>query len=227
MQILFEDHHLIAVNKAAPLLTQAPPGIASLEALVKEYIKQTYHKPAGVYLGVPHRLDRPVSGVVLFARNTKAAARVAEQFQQHTVGKIYWALVEGDVSEETGQWRDFILKIEQESRVELVPEGTDRAREAITDFRVVKRLGGTTLLELSPRTGRTHQLRIQSSARGFPIVGDALYGSKRLFGAAAEHARLQLVALHARSLSLLHPFRKEPLTIAAPLPEIWNEWGVV
>src|SRR5215207_11553462 len=102
MQVLFEDHHLLAVSKPAPLMTQAPEGVPSLEAEVKAYIKDKYAKPAGVYLGIPHRLDRPVSGVVVFCRNTKAASRVAEQFQEHQVRKVYWAAVEGDVSLESG-----------------------------------------------------------------------------------------------------------------------------
>src|ERR1700737_2456034 len=98
MHILFEDHHLIAVNKSAGVATQAPEGIPSLEASVKAWIKEKYQKPAGVYLGIPHRLDRPVSGVILFARNSKAAARVAAQFQQHIVTKVYWGWVEGTVA---------------------------------------------------------------------------------------------------------------------------------
>jgi 23S rRNA pseudouridine1911/1915/1917 synthase len=223
--ILFEDHHLIAVNKPAPLLTQAPAGIPSLEAMVKSHIKETCQKPAGVYLGIPHRLDRPVSGVVLFARNSKAAARVAEQFQKHTVAKIYWALVEGEVAEPTGEWRDFIRKIEDESRAELVEEGTEKAREAITGFRVVKRLEKLTLLELAPRTGRMHQLRIQAAKRGHPVVGDALYGSTCLFGPTIEHPRDRAIALHARHLTIEHPFRKEPITIEAALPETWGNLG--
>jgi 23S rRNA pseudouridine1911/1915/1917 synthase len=222
MQILFEDYHLIAVNKPAPLLTQAPAGVPSLEALVKDYIKRTYQKPAGVYLGIPHRLDRPVSGVVLFARNSKAAARVAEQFHNHTVTKTYWGLVEGEFVEEEGEWRDFLRKIEAEARVEIVAEGTEHAREAITHYRVLQRLDGTTLLEMSPRTGRTHQLRVQAAQHGHPIVGDVLYGGTRPFGPPVELPRERLVALHARRLTLLHPFRKESLVIEAPLPEMWQ-----
>jgi 23S rRNA pseudouridine1911/1915/1917 synthase len=224
LDVLFEDHHLIAVNKPAPLLTQAPEGIPSLEALVKIYLKEKYAKPGGVYLGIPHRLDRPVSGVVLFARNSKAAARVAEQFQQHSVAKTYWAVVEGDVSAESGEWRDFLRKIDEESRTEIVPEGTEKAREAITRFQVLKRFGESTLIELSPKTGRMHQLRIQAAKSGHPIIGDALYGSTRLFGPPVDHPRAQLVALHARSLALIHPFRKEPLTIEAAVPELWSEF---
>src|SRR5881275_1347955 len=115
--ILFEDNHCIIVAKPAGLLTQGvPPGIPTLEALVKAYVKERYHKPGNVYLGIPHRLDRPVSGVVVFARNTKAARRLAEQFQQRQVRKIYWAAVEGDVQPAEGTWEDWLLKVAEESR---------------------------------------------------------------------------------------------------------------
>src|SRR4051794_39386194 len=171
MHVLFEDHHLIAVHKPAGLMTQTPAGVPSLEADVKAYIKTTYAKPAGVYLGIPHRLDRPVTGVVLFARNTKAAARIAQQFQGHQVQKTYWALVEGAPAEDEGVWHDWLLKIESESRAEIAPEGTPSAREAITPWKVILRQDDTAVLELAPRTGRMHQLRVQAAARGHPIVG--------------------------------------------------------
>src|SRR5271169_5432467 len=103
ISILYEDNHCLAVVKPAPLLTQGPPGVPSLEAMVKAYLKERYHKPGNVYLGIPHRLDRPVSGVIVFARNTKAAQRLAEQFQQRKVRKLYWALVEGDISDMEGR----------------------------------------------------------------------------------------------------------------------------
>src|ERR671935_3102309 len=115
LEILFEDNHCLAVNKPAPLLTQGvPPGIATLESLVKDYLKERYHKAGNVYLGIPHRLDRPVSGVVLFARNTKAARRRAEQFQRRQVHKVYWAAVEGDVQPGEGTWEDWLLKVAEE-----------------------------------------------------------------------------------------------------------------
>src|SRR5437667_8666287 len=116
MDIIYEDFHLIAVSKPAPLLTQGPSGVPSLEALVKAYIKVKYAKPAGVYLGIPHRLDRPVSGVVVFARNTKAAQRVHKQFQDHAVRKVYWAAVEGEVYPDAGVWEDWVRKVQDESR---------------------------------------------------------------------------------------------------------------
>ena len=218
--VLYEDHHLIAVNKPAGLPTQAPGEFPSLEARVKAYLKEKYQKPAGVYLGIPHRLDRPVSGVILFARNSKAAARVAEQFQQHIVTKVYWGWVEGQVAEDSGEWRDYLRKIPDVARTEVVDPSVEKAQEAITPFSVVKRLEDRTLLEFVPKTGRMHQLRIQAATRGHPIVGDSLYGSTRPFGSAAEEA--PIIALHARSLTLVHPFSKEPLRIEAPLADAWD-----
>jgi len=221
MLVLFEDHHLIAVHKPAGVMTQAPAGVPSLEAEVKAYIKDKYAKPAGVYLGIPHRLDRPVSGVIVFCRNTKAASRVAEQFQQHRVTKVYWALVEGVVTDDAGEWRDFLWKVKDEARSEVVPPDTEGAKEAVTAWRVLRRDADTTLLELTPKTGRMHQLRVQAAARGHPVLGDALYGSTRPFGPAAELARDRVIALHARRLAFEHPFRKVPVDLEAPVPDYW------
>jgi 23S rRNA pseudouridine1911/1915/1917 synthase len=221
MHVLFEDHHLIAVNKPAPMMTQAPEGVPSLEAMVKAYIKEKYAKPAGVYLGIPHRLDRPVSGVVVFCRNTKAASRVAEQFQKHQVTKVYWGLVEGTVADDAGEWRDFVRKVGDEARAEVVPADAERAKEAITAYRVLKRDADATLLELTPRTGRMHQLRVQAGVRGHSVLGDALYGSTRTFGPPAELPRDRVIALHARRLVFEHPFRKVPVEIDAPVPDYW------
>jgi 23S rRNA pseudouridine1911/1915/1917 synthase len=221
MLVLFEDHHLIGVNKPAPLMTQAPAGVPSLEAMVKTYLKEKYAKPAGVYLGIPHRLDRPVSGAIVFCRNTKAAQRVAEQFQQHTVTKVYWAIVEGVVADDAGEWRDFVRKIEGQARAEIVEEGAALAREAVTEFRVLRRDTDATLLELTPRTGRMHQLRVQAAARGHPVLGDAHYGSTCPFGPAAELPRDRVIALHARRLVFEHPFRHVPVELDAPVPAHW------
>jgi 23S rRNA pseudouridine1911/1915/1917 synthase len=221
--ILYEDHHLLVVNKPAPMLTQAPSNIPSLESLAKTYIKEKYAKPAGVYLGIPHRLDRPVSGVVCFARNTKAAQRIHAQFQEHKVCKVYWALVEGDVTPEAGMWEDWIRKLAEESRVERAAEGEPGAKLAMLGYRVLKRVEGDTLIELSPLTGRTHQLRVQAAWRGYPVLGDTTYGSKRAFGPVAEEPRDRVIALHARSLKITHPFTKQELTFVAPLPAYWGK----
>ena len=222
MDILFEDHHLIAVNKPAPLMTQAPEGVPSLEAMVKAYIKEKYDKPAGVYLGIPHRLDRPVSGAVVFCRNTKAASRVAEQFQFHKVTKVYWALVEGVAVDDEGEWRDHLLKVATEARSEIVAAETEGAKESVTLFRVLRRAADTTLLELTPKTGRMHQLRVQASKRGHPVLGDELYGSTREFGPTGELPRDRVIGLHARTLKLEHPFRGAAVEVEAVLPEYWG-----
>ena len=225
--ILFDDPHLIVVNKPAPLLTQAPPGIPSLESLVKAHIKQKYAKPAGVYLGIPHRLDRPVSGVVAFARNTKAAQRIHAQFQEHKVRKVYWSVVEGIVEPETGTWENWMRKIAEEARVVEASEGELGAKLARLSYRVIQRLPhNATLIEFEPLTGRMHQLRVQSAWRGHPVFGDVLYGSPRAFGPAWELPRERVIALHARRLTLAHPISHELLTFEAPLPDYWNSTGI-
>src|SRR5689334_21880083 len=132
-QILYEDSHCLAVAMPVPLLTQGVPvGAApTLEAWVKAYLKEKYHKPGNVYLGIPHRLDRPVSGVVVFARNTKAARRLAEQFRERQVEKVYWAVVEGDVQPAEGVWEDWLLKVAEEARTERVAPDHPKARHAM------------------------------------------------------------------------------------------------
>jgi 23S rRNA pseudouridine1911/1915/1917 synthase len=221
--VLFEDNHCLAVSKPAPLLTQGVPyGIPTLEAAVKAYLKERYQKPGNVYLGIPHRLDRPVSGVVLFARNTKAARRLAEQFQKRQVTKIYWAAVEGDVQPADGEWTDWLLKIPEEARAERVARDTAGAKQAVLRYRRLLAGPDGTLLEVQPETGRMHQIRVQAAVRGWPVLGDALYGSGRPFGPPAALPRDRAIALHARRLIFLHPIRYEPITLTAPLPEAWR-----
>jgi 23S rRNA pseudouridine1911/1915/1917 synthase len=220
--VLFEDNHALAVTKPAGLLTQGvPTGLPTLEAWVRDYIRAKYGKPGNVYLGIPHRLDRPVSGVVLFARNSKAAARLAEQFQKHQVEKVYWGLVSGAMAPPTETWIDWIRKLADEARVELAESGAVGAKEARADVRVLAVQGGLSWLELKPQTGRMHQLRIQTASRGHAILGDELYGSTTPFGPLAELPRERVIALHARSLTFLHPIRYEPIVVEAPVPEYW------
>jgi 23S rRNA pseudouridine1911/1915/1917 synthase len=225
--VLYEDNHCLAAAKPAALLTQGvPPGIPTLESLIKAYLKERYHKPGNVYLGIPHRLDRPVSGVVLFARNTKTARRLAEQFQQHQVRKSYWAAVEGDVQPEEGTWEDWLLKVKDESRAERAAADTPGARHARLRYRRLQAVPGGTLLEIEPETGRMHQIRVQAAMRSWPVRGDFLYGAQLPFGSPAELPRDRVIALHARSLTFLHPIKYEPITVTAPLPAYWSEIGV-
>jgi 23S rRNA pseudouridine1911/1915/1917 synthase len=227
LHILFEDNHCIAAAKPAPLLTQSTsPEIPSLEAHVKAYLKQKYHKKGNVYLGVPHRLDRPVSGVVLFARNTKAAQRLAEQFRERQVTKIYWGAVEGAIDPEAGDWEDWLRKIKEESRAEKTEPNAAGARLAVLRYRVLQPCAAGVLVEFAPLTGRMHQIRLQAALRGHPLQGDVLYGSTRLFGPAAALPRDRIIALHARSLTFLHPIRYEPVPLTAPVPASWRELGI-
>jgi 23S rRNA pseudouridine1911/1915/1917 synthase len=215
------------VAKPAPLLTQGvPAGIPTLEALVKTYLKEKYHKPGNVYLGIPHRLDRAVSGVVVFARNTKAAQRLAEQFRERQVTKIYWGAVEGNVQPEAGTWEDWLRKLQDEARAEATPPNEPGARLAQLRYRVIEPCKEGTLVEFQPITGRMHQIRVQASLRGHPLQGDGVYGSTRSFGPPAELPRERVIALHARSLTILHPLSYEPLTLTAPLPASWDELGI-
>lgn len=221
--ILFEDTHCLAIAKPAGLLTQGvPTGLPSLEHWAKLYLKAKYGKPGNVYLGVPHRLDRPVSGVVLFARNSKAAARLAEQFRQHQVTKVYWAIVQGTVPPPEGTWEDWLRKFPDQARTEVVKADAEGAKCAVLDYRVIQPVPQGTLLELRPKTGRMHQLRVQAATRGHPILGDETYGATIPFGPPAELPRDRVIALHARSLTFLHPIRYEPVTVAAPVPPYWD-----
>jgi 23S rRNA pseudouridine1911/1915/1917 synthase len=230
LTILYEDNHCLAVAKPAPLLTQGvPPGIPTLEAQVKDYLRAKYHKPGNVYLGIPHRLDRPVSGTIVFARNTKAARRLAEQFQTRQVRKIYWAVVEPSPSGEPppaeGTWEDWLLKVKEESRTERLSAEVPGARRAVLRFRRLRVREDGALLEIEPETGRMHQIRVQAAARGWPVRGDVLYGARLPFGPPAEQPRERIIALHARSLTFLHPIRYEPITVTAPLPKTWEDWS--
>jgi len=159
---------------------------------------------------------------VLFARSTKAAQRLAEQFHTRQVRKTYWAGVEGTVEPAEGVWEDWLLKVREEARTERATADTPGARHAILRYRLLRisRLG--SLLEIEPETGRMHQIRVQAALRGWPVLGDVQYGSSLPFGPAAETPRDRVIALHARTLTFLHPIRYEPVTVTAPLPEYWN-----
>lgn len=220
--ILYEDNHCLALAKPAPLLTQsASAEVPNLEAMARDYLREKYHKTGRVYLGIPHRLDRPVSGVILFARQTESARRLAAQFEKHQVEKVYWAVVDGVVPQEEGIWEDWLRKLPEQSRTEVVSGPEPGAKMASLAFRRLRTGEGWTLLELRPRTGRMHQLRVQTASRGWPVRGDTLYGSVTPFGLWAELPRERRIALHARSLTFLHPVRYEPITLTAAVSEEW------
>jgi 23S rRNA pseudouridine1911/1915/1917 synthase len=214
-EVLYEDNHCLAVAKAAgELSTHFQGREETLDRTVKAYLKDKYRKPGNVFLGIVHRLDRPTSGVLLFARTSKAAARLAQQFREGTVEKVYWAVVEGEVQTAAGSLNDWLRKDRDAGRVEVVGPDEPGARQALLHFHRKAVHGGLTWLELRPQTGRTHQLRVQLAHHARPIYGDAKYGAVHTFGPA--------IALHARSLTFLHPIRHEPITLTAELPRTWR-----
>jgi 23S rRNA pseudouridine1911/1915/1917 synthase len=226
LDILLEDGPLLAVNKPAGLLTQGvPAGVPTLEAQARDFLRTKYAKPGNVYLGVPHRLDRPTSGVLVFARNSKTAARLAEQFEQRRVRKEYLAVVAGTPAEPEGVLTDWLRKDPERSHVEAVPAGTPSAKEASLRYRVLDVKEGRTLLWVEPLTGRTHQLRVQLAARGWPVVGDVQYGSADPMPVPENANPGDAIALHARRLILFHPVRYDELSIAAPVPAAWTAFG--
>jgi RluA family pseudouridine synthase len=222
LQVLLHDGPLLAVNKPAGLLTQAPPGIDSLEVRVKQYFREREGKTGNIYLGVPHRLDRPVSGVIVFARHVRAARRIAEQFERREVAKTYWALVAGTIQPDAGTWTDHLCKLAGEPRTVVVDARDPLGRIAILHYTVLGRFPATTWLEIRLETGRTHQIRVQAASRGHAVLGDQQYGSDVDFGPPVEDPRERRIALHARSLSLQHPMTRQPLSIVAPPPPPWR-----
>lgn len=224
-ELLYEEGPCLAVAKPGGLLTQAPRGIDSLETRVKAFIKQRDEKPGNVYLGVPHRLDRPASGVLVMARNVRATKRICDQFQERTVDKTYWALVEGIVQPEHGTWHDTMRKIPDVAAAELVASDHPHAKDATLHYRVLLTHQGNSLLEIRLETGRTHQIRLQCASRGHPICGDELYGATTTFGPTTDDPRARWIALHAHSLAWNHPKSRERVCITAPLPEAWK--GIV
>lgn len=223
IDILYEEGPCLVVAKPAGLLTQAPPGIDSIESRIKAYLKERDSKPGNVYLGVPHRLDRPASGALVFARHVRAARRLSEQFEARTVRKTYWAAVEGIGLPEAGTWRDFVRKIPEEPRAEVVPEEHADAREAVLHYRVRGSGDGWTWLEIELETGRMHQVRLQCASHGYPVLGDAMYGASATFGEQQEDERLRSIALHARRLEFRHPMTHVEVSVEAPLSDDWRQ----
>lgn len=225
IEILYELGAVFVLNKPGGLLTQAPPGIDSLEWRMKQLIKQRLNPTGNVYIGVPHRLDRPVSGAIVMVRNVRAAQRVSEQLQNRTVTKTYWAVVEGQIVNDQRTLRDHMRKLPDEAKSEIVPDDHPEAKLAILHYRVLGRAWNLSLIEIELETGRTHQIRLQLSASGHPIVGDSLYGSQTTFGAPTADLRKQGIALHARRLAFTHPIEHSQIDITAPPSDDWKQFS--
>ncbi|MGK0291052.1 MAG: 23S rRNA pseudouridine1911/1915/1917 synthase [bacterium] len=217
LNVLYLDNHLLVVQKASCMLVQPDhTGDLSLLDIGKEFLKEKFNKPGNVFLGLVHRLDRPVSGVIAFARTTKAASRLSEEFRLKTTKKIYWALVEGKVPK-SGTWIDQIVRDEVNSYVfndQIKRKFTQKPKHAELSFKLLDYKNGVSWVEIELETGRHHQIRVQFSSRKFPLLGDFRYGSKTQFGKKA-------VALHARSLEITHPTKKERIKFEAEPEKYW------
>lgn len=221
IQILFEDNHLIAVNKPAGILVQGDQtGDKPLVDFVKLYIKDRYEKPGDVFLGVIHRLDRPASGVTIFARTSKALERMNRLFSERKIEKKYWAIVGKRPEPLYGHLTHFLLKDENKNVVKAYDKLSNRAKDAKQadlDYELTGEIGDCFLLEIDLQTGRPHQIRAQLAKIGCPIRGDVKYGYPKANRDGSIH-------LHCRSLSFIHPVKNEPVTITADPPEeqVWR-----
>jgi 23S rRNA pseudouridine1911/1915/1917 synthase len=211
--ILYEDNHLIAVNKRAGDIVQVDDtGDESLDDKVKKYIATKYNKPNGAFLGVVHRLDRPVSGVILFAKTSKALERINAMFKSREMHKTYYAVVRTKPQPETGNLVHWLLKNPQKNVTKAHDHEVQGSQRAELNYKLVCELNGYYLIEVDPITGRPHQIRVQLSTLGCPIVGDNKYGYPR-------GSLRKSISLHARRLEFIHPIKKETIVIIAPVPK--------
>ena len=215
--VIYEDNHILVVNKAAGLLVQGDQtGDESLVDIAKRYIKDKYHKPGNVFLGLVHRLDRPTTGVIVLARTSKALTRLNQQFKDRLTKKVYRAVVSGS-PEPKARLEHFLRKNSSQNKSFHYPKNTLNTKHAILRYRYIEQLRSYHVLEIELETGRHHQIRVQLAAVGLHIKGDLKYGAKRPNQNGSIH-------LHAQSLALAHPTTKEEMKFIAPYPDdvIWN-----
>ena len=218
INVIFEDNHLIVVNKKATELVQGDiTGDEPLLEKVRTYLKIKYDKPGNVFVGLPHRLDRPTSGVVVFTKTSKALSRMNDVFRERTVQKTYWAVVKNKPQETEGLLVNYLKKSEEKNKSYIEKNDKNGAKYADLRFRLIGSSGGFHLLEVSPKTGRHHQIRLQLSAIGSPIKGDLKYGSDLVNKNGSIH-------LHARKIEFIHPVKKETVSFEAQVPneKLWN-----
>lgn len=218
LKILYEDNHLIVVEKPVNLPTQADQsGDPDLQTRIKKYLKVTYHKPGNVYLGLVHRLDRPVGGVMVFAKTSKAASRLSQQLRERRLKKTYLAVAHGRISVERGRLTDWLLKDRLANQVAVVAPGSSGAKEAILDYEVRAQVSGFSLVQIALETGRSHQIRVQLAHQGYPLFGDQKYG-------AAVNRPGQQLALWSARLAFTHPIRGEAVIVdSLPAPDFpWH-----
>ncbi len=220
MTVLYEDNHIIAVNKTCSEIVQGDKtGDTPLSEIVKAYIKEKYNKPGEVFLGVTHRLDRPTSGVVLFARTSKALTRLNEMFKSHEqIRKTYWAIVQGAPKVPEARLENYLTRNETLNKSFIAKPNAKEAKLAVLSYKTLVRGDNYSLLEVNLETGRHHQIRCQLAAIGCPIKGDLKYGAKRSNPDGG-------ISLHARQIAFIHPVSKQPICITAPVPDdsLWQQ----
>jgi 23S rRNA pseudouridine1911/1915/1917 synthase len=223
IDILHEEPHFLIVDKPAGLFSQAAANIDSLETRLKRQLKQRDAHAGMPFIGLPHRLDRGTSGVMLIARNQRALKRFNEQFHSRKVKKFYLAVVEGDVPDQEQLWDDFIRKIPNEPKAEICFHDTPGAKQAIATVVCLEREAKLSLLLIELKTGRMHQIRAQAASRGFPVLGDMAYGAQRRLTPNVEKLghKHPPVALHALRLEFRHPQTAKPLSFTAAIPGHW------
>ena len=219
MTVLYEDNHIIAVNKTCNEIVQGDKtGDTPLSEIVKAYIKDKYNKPGEVFLGVTHRLDRPTSGVVLFARTSKALTRLNEMFKSHEkIKKTYWAIVQNAPKQPQARLENWLVRNEKQNKSYIASPNAKDAKLAILTYTTIATSEHYTLLEIQLETGRHHQIRCQLAAIGCPIKGDLKYGAKRSNPDGG-------ISLHARKIAFIHPVSKQEICITAPVPndKLWR-----
>lgn len=219
-QIIFEDNHLMVINKKVGQLVQGDKtGDESLLDSIKNFIKKRDQKPGNVFLGLVHRIDRPTSGLVIYAKTSKALSRLTQMVKNREIKKTYWAIVPKEMIPQSQRLVHYLKKNEKTNKAIVFPKPTDGAKESILTYSVLKTLDNYQLLEIDLETGRHHQIRAQLSKIGIPIKGDLKYGAPRsnLDGG---------ISLHARKLEFIHPVTKEEIQIIAPVPENDKVWEV-
>ena len=218
MTVVYEDNHIIIVNKTASEIVQGDKtGDTPLSETVKQYLKEKYQKPGNVFIGVTHRLDRPVSGLVVFAKTSKALSRLNEMFKTKEVKKTYWAVVKNRPPHEEGTLEHWLVRNEKQNKSYAYDKERPLSKKAVLNYRLLAASDNYYLLEVDLQTGRHHQIRCQLAKMGCPIKGDLKYGFSRSNPDGS-------ICLHARSISFVHPVSKEQITVEAPLPA-GNLWG--
>ncbi len=220
LNVIYEDNHIIVVEKMVNIPSQGDKtGDVDMLSIIKDYLKEKYQKPGNVYLGLIHRLDRPVGGVMVFAKTSKAAARLSEQVREKAFQKEYLVVVNGKMKSQKGEWKDWLFKNERANMSKVVSEGTKNAKQASLEYEVLKYNEEINLsvVRVKLHTGRHHQIRVQFSSRGHSIYGDQKYGGR-------GHGKQ--IALWAYRLTIFHPITKEEMTFQV-LPEINGTWKIL